>query len=244
MNKLDKSKGNLPLYIQLKKIIKKQIISGELKPGDLLPAELVYQNDYDVSRITVRQAIADLENEGLVERRRGKGTTVIYRERIEEDLSRVASFTNELLQRGMEPGCKMAHIEIVKANDYLADIFGIDINDELYEISRVRTADGEPIVYFKTYLLNDHKLPMNDNEYRGSLYELMKKHGKETLSFNKEKIEATLANEEIVNALDVEEKSAILKRIRIGYNADMKLIEYTISYYPADRYSYIISDVK
>lgn len=241
---LNKNKGALPLYVQLKTIVKNNIMTGKLVKGDLLPAEIVYQKKYGVSRITIRQAITELENEGFVERKRGKGTTVIYQQRIEEDLSRVMSFTNELLERGMVPGCKKAHIEIIKADEFVASIFGVLENTELYLITRVRTADAQPVVLFKTYLINDHKMPMNDNEYKGSLYELMNKYGEETLSYNKEKIEATLANKEISVALEVKEKSAILKRTRIGYNLDKKVIEYTLSFYPASSYSYIISDVK
>lgn len=244
MVKLNKGKGELPLYIQIKQIIKEKIMNGDLHHGDFLPAEIVYQEEYGVSRITIRQAIVDLENEGLVERKRGKGTSVIYQERIEEDLSRVMSFTNELLQRGMVPGCKKAHVEIIKSKQFLADLFGIKKGEELYCISRVRTADGQPVVLFKTYLINDHKMPMDDNEYNGSLYELMNKYGEETLTFNKEKIEATLATIELAEALEIKEKSAVLKRTRIGYNKDKKVIEYTLSFYPANRYSYIISDVK
>jgi GntR family transcriptional regulator len=244
MVKLNKGKGELPLYIQIKQIIKDKILNGDLNYGDLIPAEIVYQQEYGVSRITIRQAIIDLENEGLVERKRGKGTSVIYQEIIEEDLTRVMSFTNELIQRGMIPGCKKAHVEIVKAGDVLADIFNINLNRELYYINRVRTADGQPVVLFKTYLINDHKMPMNDNEYKGSLYELMNKSGEETLTYNKEKIEATLATKELAEALEIKEKSAVLKRTRIGYNKDKKVIEYTLSFYPANRYSYIISDVK
>jgi len=243
MEKLNRGKGEMPLYIQIKKVLKEKIINGDFVYGELLPAEIFYQNEYEVSRITIRQAIFELENEGLVERKRGKGTSVIYQKRIEEDLTRVMSFTNELLQRGMLPGCKKAHVEIVKANSFLADIFKIKLNEELYFVSRVRTADGEPIVLFQTYFINDHKMPMNDNEYKGSLYALMKKYGEETLTFNKEKIEATLATKKLAEALEIKEKSAVLKRTRIGYNKDKKVIEYTLSFYPANRYSYIISDV-
>ena len=99
MEKLDFGKGAVPLYIQIKKIIKDKILSKEYAPGDSLPSEAQLQEIFHVSRITARQAIAQLESEGLVERARGKGTRVLFQNKIEEQLAGIKSFTNEMLER-------------------------------------------------------------------------------------------------------------------------------------------------
>lgn len=124
MEKLDFGKGAVPLYIQIKKIIKDKILSKEYAPGDSLPSEAQLQEIFHVSRITARQAIAQLESEGLVERARGKGTRVLFQNKIEEQLAGIKSFTNEMLERGIQPGTRWAHIELVKADRHVADIFG------------------------------------------------------------------------------------------------------------------------
>lgn len=108
MEQLDFNKGAIPLYIQIKKIIKDKILSNEYAPGDAIPSEAQLQKRFGVSRITARQAIAQLETEGLVERARGKGTRVIFQNKIEEELIGIKSFTNEMLERGITPGTSLA----------------------------------------------------------------------------------------------------------------------------------------
>ena len=141
MEKLDFGKGAVPLYIQIKKIIKDKILSKEYAPGDSLPSEAQLQEIFHVSRITARQAIAQLESEGLVERARGKGTRVLFQNKIEEQLAGIKSFTNEMLERGIQPGTRWAHIELVKADRHVADIFGCKKGDLVYRLDRVRTGD-------------------------------------------------------------------------------------------------------
>ena len=87
MEKLTTKKGGKALYIQIKDIYRDKILSGELKLGDKIESEMEIQQKYNVSRITARQAILDLEKEGMVKRGRGKGTFVIWQPAIEEELS-------------------------------------------------------------------------------------------------------------------------------------------------------------
>ena len=174
MGKLDTSKGAMPMYLQIYQILKKDILSNVYVKGELIPSEALLQKKYDVSRITARQAIAQLEQDGLVERARGKGTRVKMQDRIEEDLLHIKSFTDEMRERGMEPGTSYAHMEIVNADRECAQIFQCEEGDEIYRLSRVRTANGEPIVYFVTYFSKDKKLPLDDQRYMGSMYELLK----------------------------------------------------------------------
>lgn len=173
MEKLDFGKGAVPLYIQIKKIIKDKILSKEYAPGDSLPSEAQLQEIFHVSRITARQAIAQLESEGLVERARGKGTRVLFQNKIEEQLAGIKSFTNEMLERGIQPGTRWAHIELVKADRHVADIFGCKKGDLVYRLDRVRTGDDVPIVYFVSYFSRDRNLPLEDEKYTGSMYALL-----------------------------------------------------------------------
>ena len=83
MGKLDTSKGAMPMYLQIYQILKKDILSNVYVKGELIPSEALLQKKYDVSRITARQAIAQLEQDGLVERARGKGTRVKMQDRID-----------------------------------------------------------------------------------------------------------------------------------------------------------------
>ena len=93
MEKLKSKKSGKALYIQIKEIYREKILNGELKHGDKIESEMEIQKKYGVSRITARQAILDLEKEGMVNRGRGRGTFVIWKPAIKEKLSEIRSFS-------------------------------------------------------------------------------------------------------------------------------------------------------
>lgn len=238
--KLDHTRGAVPLYLQLHRILKECIENSTYVYGDLLPSEQEMEKLYHVSRITVRQAIAELEKEGYIKRSRGKGTTVTYTKRIDESLSEIRSFTSEMEERGLRPGTSFIEIKKVHADEDIAFHLDIEIDCEVYRLYRVRTADDEPIVFFETYLTNDYKYPLDKRAYKNSMYDVFEKVGVKTPHKVQEKYQAILADQNIAKLLQVKVGSAIFKRSRTSYNVDNKAIEYTISYYRGDRYSYSI----
>lgn len=238
MDSLDFEKGAVPLYVQIKKILKDKILSKEYAPGDSIPSEAQLQAMYHVSRITARQAIAQLESEGLVERARGKGTRVIFQKKIEENLKGIKSFTNEMLERGIQPGTRYAHIDLVKADKHVAQIFECPLGADVYRLDRIRTGDDVPIVYFISYFSRDRNLPLDDSRYQGSMYALL-----EDLKINKpvrtkENFKAVVAKKDLAEKLEIEKGAPILVRERVSYDEAGNVLEYTISYYPGERYSY------
>ena len=240
MEKLDFGKGAVPLYIQIKKIIKDKILLKEYAPGDSLPSEAQLQEIFHVSRITARQAIAQLESEGLVERARGKGTRVLFQNKIEEQLAGIKSFTNEMLERGIQPGTRWAHIELVKADRHVADIFGCKKGDLVYRLDRVRTGDDVPIVYFVSYFSRDRNLPLEDEKYTGSMYALLDELNIRKPVKTRENFKAITARKEEAEKLDIKKGDPLLIRERVSYDHEGNVLEYTISYYPGERYSYSI----
>ncbi|NLC96704.1 MAG: GntR family transcriptional regulator [Erysipelotrichaceae bacterium] len=240
MSNLEFSKGSLPLYIQIKHIIKADIIEGKYNYGDLIPTELQIQKEYEISRITARQAILELENEGYVLRKRGKGTIVIYQKKIEENLINSVSFTSEMIEQGNKPGTKFVEVKTVKATESIAKIFGIKFNEELININRLRTSNDKVIVYLETFLLKDLNLPMEGEYYKNSLYEFFNSRNIYPYSY-KEKISAICADKKLASLLEVDIKDPILVRYKTSFLEDGNVLEYTIGYYPASRYVYTIS---
>ena len=110
-------KGSVPLYEQIKNIIEQQIKNGELKEGEKIPSERELCEIYDVSRITVRQAIALAENEGLLYRSQGMGTFVA-KPKIKQELTRVNTFETSLAQHGF-----VASTETFKSRSDTQQIF-------------------------------------------------------------------------------------------------------------------------
>lgn len=150
MHKLDTTSGHLPYYKQIKEFYKKDILDGVLAVGDRVDSEMEIQEMYDVSRITARQAILELEQEGMVKRGRGKGTFVTYRPKIKEELSHIRSFTDEMMALGRTPGTKSFHITKEIPDEATRELFGLD-EEMMYCVRRVRTADDVLLVYFVSY---------------------------------------------------------------------------------------------
>ena len=237
---LDYSKGAIPLYLQIKKELKEKIESKDYPYGSLLPSELELESAYGVSRITIRQAISELEKEGYVKRARGKGTTITYSEKIDENLTAIRRFTTEMKERGLTPGTLEARIEKISANKEVADHLDLKVGEDVYYLYRVRTGDGVPIVLFESFIPANYTLPLNNELYYDSMYDVFEKVGIGMPMVVNENFQAMLADEKLSKALQVKKGSAIFKRVRTAYNEDNKPIEYTISYYRGERYSYSI----
>lgn len=115
-------KESLPLYLQVKMTLKEEIENGKYPRGSLIPAEPQLEKIFHVSRITIRQAITELEAEGYVKKARGKGTTVTYSSRINESANAIRSFTTEILERKMKPGTSYVTLKKMKPSKSIQDM--------------------------------------------------------------------------------------------------------------------------
>lgn len=236
---LKREKNAHPLYLQLKDIIKNEIHSGIYKTGDIIPTELEYQKKYNISRITVRQSINSLVQEGYLKRKRGKGT-IVQPPKIEEPLIRIKSFTNEMKERGIKPSTKLAEISITKAFNEVSKMLGLNDGDEVYRIRRVRCANNEPIVLFNTYIKRDMDLDLDNRIYYDSLYKYLE--CKKGIKINRiiQRIGATAAVEALSDYLDINIGDPLLVVKRQSFDINGSIVEFTIGYYIANRYEYYI----
>ena len=106
----------VPLYKQLKDLILKEIAEGQLKPNQKIPTELEMSEMYQISRMTVRKALAQLVDEGVLAKKQGKGTFV-QEQKMEEDLSSPNSFTNLCKRNGKMPGGRTLKFVLEEATD-------------------------------------------------------------------------------------------------------------------------------
>lgn len=140
-----------PLYAQVEEVLKERL-RDEWQPGEQIPSEAQLCEQYQISRITLRHAIARLVNQGLLERGRGRGTFV-RDTHLTAEVRSVSSFTEEISNLGMKAGSAIKTIERVAASFEYSEIFGIPEGDELIRILRIRTGDGTPIGIQETYLV-------------------------------------------------------------------------------------------
>src|SRR5215472_9864244 len=134
----------VPRYHQLKEILREKIRSGEWKPGDIIPSERELSETYGISRMTARQAITDLVNEGLFYREQGKGTFVSQR-KITQQLLHLTGFTEDIKARGQRPGTKVLSAETIPADEGTAEKLRIDPGTSVFRLRRLRIADGSPL---------------------------------------------------------------------------------------------------
>ncbi|MBQ6564389.1 MAG: GntR family transcriptional regulator [Clostridia bacterium] len=235
---LERNYTALPLYVQIARELEEKILSGEYAPGQIIPSEKQLQETYLVSRMTVRLAIKELVNKGYLECMRGIGTTVVYG-KIEENLHHVTSFTEEMQQHGITMRTRYCTIEETTAPDRVASAFGLTAESPVYRLVRVRCAEDVPMAYSVTYL-NIPDLPMSPEYYTDSLYAFLSEKKGIRVTRGEDTLEAVLADSTLEKMLDIARHSPAFKRTRIAYDQDQHRIEYSISYYPGERYKYSV----
>ncbi|WP_035710448.1 GntR family transcriptional regulator [Salibacterium aidingense] len=232
---LDFSKGAAPLYYQLEDIIKEKIMTNEYEVGQKIETEKELEEKYQLSRITVRQALNELVQKGYLLRQRGKGTIVLGQNLFKEQIVKVKSFTEEMRERGLEPGTLSINVSLLQANAAEAEKLKINEGEEFYKIERVRTANDIPIVVFETYLPN--RAVFSEEKLRNieSLYAFMKQHHI-NIQRTSECFEVGFASKTIAEELEVEEEFPLMLRTRQSFDSKGHVVEYTIAHYHSKLY--------
>lgn len=201
--------SDIPLYFQLASIIKRGIKAGMIKTGDMLPSESELCDNYNVSRSTVRRAIGDLESEGLVVRRRGKGT-FISRPKMNRNLEDVYSFSKEMRSFGLVPSSNILEFNKITAGADLRDSLEIEEgSDNVYRIVRIRCANEEPLIlettFIPVYVIPNLKEEMFESE---SLYESISERTGNVPFEAEESYEAVTLDKESARLLDCQNNSS------------------------------------
>jgi GntR family transcriptional regulator len=138
--------GNVPLHIQIRRMLSEQIQAGHLGPGAAVPSERDLSEDYSVSRMTVRQALRALREDGLIYHEKGVGTFVARR-KVNMHTRNLVGFTEDMRQRGMTPSSQLIGLVRQPAQAAVAEALGLAASAEVFRLERLRLADGEPMAY-------------------------------------------------------------------------------------------------
>jgi GntR family transcriptional regulator len=230
--------SKVPLYYQLYEILLNKIKEGVWQPEDLLPSEADLVDQYDLSRATVRQAFDMLVNQGYVYRRRGQGTFVA-RPTIEQNLSRIVSFWEDMNQRGLVPGTQVLSREIIPASEDLTKELDVQIGEDLASIVRLRMADGEPMSVENSYLVHRYCPNILEQDYaNNSLRQMLENSFNIKLVYARQKIRAVPASEDLAELLDIEPGSPLLHIERVSYTDKDIPLEYLEINMRGDRYTF------
>ncbi len=226
----------LPRYYQLKEIMRERVQSDEWKPGDLIPSERELSEKYGISRMTARQAITELVNEGLFYREQGKGTFVSQR-KITQQLIRLTGFTEDIKARGQKPGTKVISAQMFPADETTAEKLSIDPGTLIFRLQRLRLADDEPLaIELSQISFKGCERLLEEDLEQNSLYRLLEtKYGIPLMEADQE-LEAGLAGNEEVQLLKISLGRPVLFTRRITYTERNQPIEYAKAVYCGNKY--------
>lgn len=234
---LDK-RSHLPLYQQLKAAIEDRILSGEWLPGTQVPSERELCEQYQISRITVRQALAALVMEGRLVRTQGRGTFVAS-PRIEQQLTQLTGFTQDMQARGKRPSAQVLEAGRISALSNLARALKIKVGENVIMLKRLRLADGEPVAIETAYLLESRcQGILKEKLTTRSLYDIL------TKKYNLKPVRASQQMEAIAcpaseaKLLGTRRGAPVLHIHRTTYDREGRPFELVESFYRGDRYTF------
>lgn len=240
MSKMIDKTSPLPIYYQLVEWIKGLIEQGVLQPGDSLPSEREYAERFSISRMTVRQAITELVNSGYLYRQKGVGTFVAEK-KIEQQLMGLTSFTEDMKARGMEPSSKLVGFEIVPAPTYISEQLTIQEHAPVYEIKRIRLADGIPMALEKTYISANLVKGLTEEIVQNSLYHHIENQLSIKIDEATQVLESSVATQQEAEYLNIQKGAPILLIQRNTTLTDGTPLEIVKSSYRGDRYKFTIT---
>ena len=230
---LDASSG-APLYQQLAQALTQAIRAGTYRPGQALPSERTLSDELGVSRVTARKAIERLVELGLVMRRRGSGNYIAPK--LDQPLTRLTGFSEELRQRGFTPSSRWLSRQRVIASPEEQLTLGLAPGARVQRLARLRLADDVVMAYELT-ALPDGLLP-EDEALAPSLYAQLAALGRAPVR-GLQHIRAVNADAALARQLDVPDGQAVLHITRVGYLGSGQAVELTQSWCRSDYYGFV-----
>lgn len=233
----------VPIYYQIKQRLKERIINGEFGPSEKIPSENQLAKEFNVSRLTVRQATSQLIQEGFLWAIRGKGTFVTNDERLIESFSlEFTGFMDDLFYQVSTTKTKTVEIYRTKIPKYVSDKLKFHQDaEEITLIKRIRFKGDKSFAYTINYLpLEFGERIKEEDLFKKPLLQIMEQELGVKFTEAFQTIEASFADQEIAIKLGVASGAPILLVERAMYAKGRKPVEFVQSYYRGDLYKYIV----
>src|SRR5450830_2082599 len=230
----------IPLYSQVRERLRERINDGTYAPAARLPAESEIGAIFAVSRITVRQALDDLRNEGLIVKVAGKGTFVAGA-RPSQELARLEGFGEAMARGGHRIVNRVVSHVLVPAETQVAERLGLDAGAQVSEIRRVRYLDSAPVSFEVTYLPPQVGERLRGEDLAGrDIFLILESDYGITLSHADVQIGAISADAELAAALSVAPGTALLRIERLTWTADGVPLDFEYLYVRGDAFQYTL----
>jgi GntR family transcriptional regulator len=211
---------------------------GSLPPGSPIPTERSLASEFDVSRTTVRQALAELTVEGRLLRVQGKGTFAAEPKMAQR--LQLSSYTEDMRAQGREPSSKLLELSEMPADAELARLLAVRAGAKILRLHRLRLADGEPMALETTHLPVSRFRGLRRYVSSGSsLYQVLREKFDVEMGHAEETIETALAGPEEAELLGADVGMPMLLLSRHSFGADGRPVEWVRSVYRGDRYKFV-----
>jgi len=228
----------MPAYQRIQSVIRKRIEAGQLHPGDPVPSERDLAKIHHVSLMTARHALATLEREGIVERRRGIGTFVAAPK---IHFNKLMSYTEQMSSRSLTAGSRVLFAKIMDTESEAAARLSLPPTSGILKLERLRHAAGEPFALETCYLNAAEFAGLLDAPIgRESLFGILERNYKVELGYADEEVDATAADSRIAELLAIPRREPLLRIRQIIYSTKGKAIMYVLGFYRSDRHNLVI----
>lgn len=227
-----------PLYAQIKEALRSRILEGHYKPHEQLPSESELIAAYGVSRITVRQALSDLQNEGLIFRVHGKGSFV-SKPKAFQDLGQLQGFGEAMRKMGYETFSKLLSLRTVTPTAQVIERLQLPKRAKVTELKRLRFLNREPISLDITWVSTaiGQRLAKEDLAAR-DIFAILENDYQLQLGHADVQIGSTLADETLAPLLRIEPGAPVLFIDRLTHSADGSPLDYEHLFYRGDAFQY------
>ncbi|NQD67315.1 GntR family transcriptional regulator [Bacillus haikouensis] len=224
-----------PLYKQVANQIKKQIQSDNLDKDDAIPSEQKLSESFNVSRVTIRQAIKLLVDEGILYKVRGSGTYV-KQPKIEHDIYRLQGFTEEMESLNHVPSNQVLEFSMQLPAEPIKEKLNLKDNEKVFFIRRLRSGDGEPMILEETYMPVTLFPDLSVEVMTRSKYEYVEKKGYK-IKERQGEILPHIPSKELREILQMKDSSCLAMNL-CAYLEDGTLFEYTKLYFRSEKYTF------
>ncbi|GGH08158.1 GntR family transcriptional regulator [Silvibacterium dinghuense] len=233
---LDKN-GFIPLYYQIERALMEQIQSGQLSEGDPLASEEELSRQYQVSRMTARQALHGLKMKGYAFSEKGRGTFVT-RPKLDKNIMHLQGFTEDMRQRGFKASSRLLEQAVIEASDPgLAEKLKLKSTDRILRLRRLRLADGIPMAIEESNIPLLHFPGLERIDFaQHSLYQALRDRYGVRVGYADETIEALHATADEAEMLTIPRRACVLSITRVIMTTQESPIEAAVSRYRGDRY--------
>ncbi|WP_458040531.1 MULTISPECIES: GntR family transcriptional regulator [Bacteria] len=227
--------GPMPLYFQVSSRLEAAITSGAIPTGARLENEIAIAKKLGLSRPTVRRAIQDLVDKGLLVRRRGIGTQVVQGQVTRQ--VELTSLYEDLQSANHDPGTRVLDHGIIAASDSVATALGIAAGAEVVYVRRLRSTDAVPVAVLENFLPTEFSDVTTEQLEQRGLYQILRARGV-TIRIAKQKIGARRAHGDESELLDIDRGGPVLTMERIAFDNSGRAIEFGHHCYRPDMYNF------